>query len=65
MIESLPDDKQEKVTEHLREYLDDLIDEIRWDSLFKGSQSELAAAAKKVKKEIIEGRAENFDYKKL
>lgn len=31
MIEALPDDKQERIMEHLREYIEDFEDENRWD----------------------------------
>ena len=65
MIESLPEDQQEKVAEHLREYISDLDDEIKWDISFKSTQSELSDIAKEVKKEMAEGKTEEFDYEKL
>lgn len=65
MIESLPDNQQEKVVEHLREYIADLEDEIRWDIKFRNTQSELSRVAKKVRKEILEGKMEELDYEKL
>ena len=30
MIESLPEEAQDRVVEHLREYIEDLRDEMRW-----------------------------------
>ena len=30
MMESLPEDKQDKIVEHLREYIQDLQDEQKW-----------------------------------
>ena len=65
MIESLPDDKQERIMEHLREYIEDLEDENRWDILFKDTQSALSTIAEGVRKEIAEGKTEDFDYGKL
>lgn len=65
MIESLPDNQQEKVVEHLREYIADLEDEIRWDIKFRNTQSELSRVAKKVRKEILEGKMEELNYEKL
>lgn len=65
MIESLPEDQQEKIAEHLREYIEDLDDEIKWDITFKNTQSELSDIAKKVKIDIAEGKTEGFDYEKL
>lgn len=38
MIESLPAPAQEQVVEHLREYLPDLQDEVRWDELLQRTQ---------------------------
>jgi len=65
MIELLPENQQENIAEHLREYIADLEDEIRWDNKFRNTQSELLKIAKKVRKEISEGRTEGFDYEKL
>lgn len=36
MVESLPDDLQEKVAEHIRDYIAELEDEKRWDESFLG-----------------------------
>jgi gamma-glutamyl:cysteine ligase YbdK (ATP-grasp superfamily) len=55
MIESLPQDAQDRVIEHLREYLEDLKDERRWDRTFKKSQPQLTTAAERARKEIAEG----------
>ncbi len=55
MVESLSDDLQERVAEHIREYIADLEDEARWESSFKKSQHSLVAAARQAKQEIAEG----------
>uniref|UniRef100_A0A7C1FM92 DUF2281 domain-containing protein n=1 Tax=Caldilinea aerophila TaxID=133453 RepID=A0A7C1FM92_9CHLR len=65
MLESLPEMVQEQVVEHLREYLADLQDEQEWDSLFKRTQPQLVAAARRAKQEIAEGHAQPLDYDKL
>lgn len=65
MVESLPDDLQEKVAEHIRDYIADLEDEKRWDTSFKQTQVNLVAAARKAKQEISEGRAMPMDYEQL
>ena len=65
MIEFLPENQQEKIAEHLKEYIADLEDEIRWDIKFKNTQSELSRIVKEVRKEIAEGKTEEFDYEKL
>ena len=65
MIELLPENQQENIAAHLREYIADLEDEIRWDNKFRNTQSELSKIAKKVIKEMSEGKTEGFDYEKL
>jgi hypothetical protein len=65
MVESLPDDLQEKVAEHIRDYITELEDEKRWDESFKRTQDGLVAAARKAKQEIAEGRATPMDYEQL
>jgi len=65
MMESLPKDVQDRVVEHLREYLDDLQDELQWDESFKKTQQQLIAAAQRAKREITEGHAQRMDYDQL
>jgi hypothetical protein len=65
MVESLPDDLQERVSEHIREYITDLEDEQRWDSSFQRSQTNLVAAARKAKQKIVEGKSVPMDYDRL
>jgi len=65
MLESLPETVQDQVVEHLREYLADLQDELEWDNLFKQTQPQLVAAARRAKQEIAEGQAKPLDYDEL
>ncbi len=65
MIESLPDDLQEKVAEHIREYIADLEDEQRWDTSFQQTQENLVAAARKAKQEIAAGQSVPMNYEQL
>lgn len=65
MLESLPEPAQERVVEHLREYLADLQDELEWDALFKKTQQQLAEATRRAKEEIAEGQAKPMDYDRL
>ena len=58
MLESLPESAQDQVVEHLREYIEDLHDELRWDALFGKTQSQLIVAAQHAKEEIAKGQAE-------
>jgi hypothetical protein len=65
MLESLPIEVQDRVAEHLREYIDDLQDEMRWNQSFQRTQSKLIAAARRAKQEIAEGQATAMDYDQL
>ena len=65
MLESLPEPVQGQVVEHLREYLEDLRDELQWDASFERTQYRLASEAKRVRQEIAEGRAEPLDIDEL
>ncbi|MCC5659378.1 hypothetical protein LC608_20840 [Nostoc sp. XA010] len=65
MMESLPIEVQDRIAEHLREYIDDLQDEIRWNQSFQKTQSKLIAAAKEAKQEIAEGQATAMNYDEL
>jgi hypothetical protein len=65
IMESLPVSLKERVTDHLREYINDLQDEIKWDNSFAKSQSKLVAAARIAKQEIAEGKAVVLDFNQL
>ncbi len=65
MMGSLPEPAQEQVADHLREYLEELQDELRWDGLFKNTQPQLAAAAKRARQEIAAGKAGPLDEGQL
>jgi len=65
MLEALPEEAQERVVEHLREYILDLQDELQWDALFKRTQDKLVAAARRAKEEIAAGKAEPMDFERL
>ncbi len=65
MMESLPDPVQDRVVEHLREYIEDLRDELRWDSQFEASQSKLAKAARKAREQISQGHSKPMDVEAL
>ena len=65
MLEPLSEPAQERVVEHLREYLLELEDERSWDAKFKGTQDELAAAAQRARKDIAQGIAQPLDIEQL
>ncbi len=65
MIESLPEAEQNQVIEHLREYIEDIQDELQWDKSFQKTQQQLIAAAQQAKREITEGQSQPLDYNQL
>ena len=59
MMESLPDPVQDRVVEHVREYIEDLRDELRWNSQFEASQAKLSRAARKAREQIAQGHSKS------
>lgn len=57
MIESLPGPVQDQVMERLREYIQDVQDELKWNTAFKDTQPQLIASARHAKQEIAAGHA--------
>ena len=51
MLESFPENIQDQAVEHLREYLEDISDELRWDASFARTADKLAEFAHQAKKE--------------
>jgi len=52
MMESVPESVQNRIVEHLSNYLKELQDETEWDSLVSQTQPKLIEAARRAKKEI-------------
>ena len=65
MLEKLPKQLQDRVVEHVREYIEDLRDEFRWDESFTRTQETLVNGARLARKEIAEGKASPLDVEKL
>lgn len=65
MLESLPRSEQDRVVEHLSEYLQNLEDERRWDNQFEATQPELIAAARRARQEVTEGKSKPLDLDQL
>lgn len=61
MMETLPEGTQNQIVEHLREYLEDILDEKSWDETFEQTQSQLVTAARRAKQQIGEGKAKKLD----
>ncbi|MEJ7860931.1 MAG: hypothetical protein WKF90_04765 [Pyrinomonadaceae bacterium] len=65
MLETLPVPTQELAVEHLREYIEDLRDEIHWDARFDEPSSKLSEMANKARRAIAEGKTTPMDFEKL
>ena len=65
MMENLPEANQQLVVEHMRDYINTIVDEKYWNDSFNTSQNNLIAAAKKAKKEIASGKSKPLDFRKL
>jgi hypothetical protein len=65
MLESLPEAAQDQVVEHLREYIESLLDDLEWNDCFKKTQQQLIETARRAKQEIAEGHAKPMDFDQL
>jgi hypothetical protein len=65
MIDSLPEAVQERVVEHLQDYIADMRDEMKWNESFGKSQDKLVAAAKQAREDIARGLATPLDLDQL
>lgn len=65
MLESLPEQIQERAMEHLRDYIEDIRDEAEWDKSFAKNQDKLISIAKQARKDSRDGKSEPMDMKKL
>jgi hypothetical protein len=65
MVESLPDNLQAQVADHVRDYIADLVDERLWEQSFQRTEDNLIAAARQAKQEIAAGLAVPMDYEQL
>ena len=50
MVETLPPELHERVLEHMREFIEDILEDAKWSESFAKSQDRLAAAASQAKK---------------
>ena len=65
MLETLPEQLQDRVVEHVRDYIEDLRDEARWNESFSKTQDTLVGAARLAREEIAEGKASLLDVEEL
>jgi predicted ATPase len=65
MLETLPEHSKDRAVEHLREYIEELRDEALWDESFARTKDNLAAAARRVRQEIAEGKSRPLNIEDL
>ena len=65
MMETLPENAQNLVVEHMREYIATMQDEDAWDMAFQKTQPQLATAARAAKQQITAGQAKPMDFNRL
>ena len=65
MLETLPESMQERVADHLREYIADLEDERQWDEQFRKTQPQLLEAARRARQEVKEGKVQPLGLDEL
>jgi len=65
MMETLPLNLQNQIVQHLQNYLLDLQDDIRWETSFAKTETNLVAAARKAKQDIAAGQATPLNYEQL
>ena len=65
MMETLPEVLQNQIVDHLREYIAEFEDELRWEASFDRTQEQFMVAARRAKQEIAEGKSEPMDLDRL
>ncbi|CAN5585442.1 hypothetical protein BH24ACI3_BH24ACI3_13190 [soil metagenome] len=65
MLEGLPQSVQDRAVEHLRKYLDEITDELRWDKSFANPSEKLKDAARRAREQFKEGKTEPLDLGRL
>jgi len=65
ILDTLPEGLQDRVLDHLYEYLQDIREENQWEKSFSETQDKLAAAARKARAEIADGKSSPFNPEML
>jgi hypothetical protein len=65
MLEGLPESIQDRVVEHIRDYIEDMREEAQWAETFSQSQEKLASLAQQARKDKANGKAISMDFDKL
>ena len=65
ILNTLPEGLQDRVLEHMREYIEDIREEMQWHESFSNSQSKLVAVARQARREIDDGKSAPLDLEML
>lgn len=65
LLEDLPEVQQDRVLEHLREYVLTIKDEQRWDEAFERTKPRLIEMARQARREVAEGKAQPLNLDDL
>ena len=65
MLGGLPESIQDRVVEHLRDYIEDIREEAQWAESFSRSQEKLASLAQQAHKDKENGKAIPMDFESL
>lgn len=65
MLESVPEQLQEDVVEHMRDYIEDIRDEAKWKDSFSRTKNKLITATRLARQEIADGKGRPLDIGQL
>ncbi len=65
MLDTLPEGMQDRILEHMREYIADIREETQWNESFNKSQHQLMNAARQARRSIDQGKSAPLDLDSL
>jgi len=65
MLEPLPEAAQQRIVEHLREYIEEMRSEWRWEGLYQEHKTSLEKMARLAKQQMTEGKARPLNLDEL
>jgi hypothetical protein len=65
MLDTLPEGMQDRILEHMREYITDIREEMQWNESFNKSQHQLENAARQARQAIAQGKSSPLDLESL
>jgi hypothetical protein len=65
LLETLPEGVQERVLDHLREYIEEIRDEERWTASYARTRGKLAEAAIIARQAVADGKSKPLDPESL